>query len=137
MLIEPIVVMIESLSQVMLSFLGESLIAWCARKQKVVSLSSYESEYRALASAAIGVLWLKSLFDELGYPKFQHTPVIWCDNTGAGSLTSNAVFHARTKHKRGGCANRLRLDVLTKPLSPSRFEVLREELVVKKLPHLI
>ena len=43
------------------------------------------------------VLWLKSLFSELGY-LCVHTPIIWSDNQAAKSIVENPVFHARTKH---------------------------------------
>ena len=78
--------------------MGNNLIAWSARKQKVVARSSTESEYRSLAFAATEVLWLKSLFEELGVPKLTSVPIVWCDNMGANLLASNPVFHARTKH---------------------------------------
>ena len=42
-------------------FLGPNLVSWCSKKQVVVSRSSIESEYRALALAASEVLWIKSL----------------------------------------------------------------------------
>jgi len=43
------------------------LISWTSRKQKVVSWSSIESKYRALADLAVEVTWIRSLLDE---PKF-------------------------------------------------------------------
>ena len=78
-------------------FLGSNLVSWCSKKQAVVSRSSTESEYRALALAASEVLWIKSLLTELGVSLIS-TPVIWCDNQSAAALTSNPKFHARTKH---------------------------------------
>ncbi|KAH9736625.1 retrovirus-related pol polyprotein from transposon RE1 [Citrus sinensis] len=78
-------------------FLGPNLVSWCSKKQAVVSRSSTESEYRALALAASEVLWIKSLLTELGVSLIS-TPVIWCDNQSAAALTSNPKFHARTKH---------------------------------------
>ena len=75
-------------------YLGENLIAWWARKQQVVARSSAESKYRALASAATEILWVQSLFIELGVPKLATVPIIWCDNVGASSLASNPIFHA-------------------------------------------
>ena len=39
-------------------FLGDSLISWCNKKQTVVSLSSTEVEYKALADTTRELLWL-------------------------------------------------------------------------------
>lgn len=47
-------------------FLGNTLVSWGSRKQKVVSRSSTESEYRALADGAAELRWLYSLITELG-----------------------------------------------------------------------
>ena len=56
-----------------------------------------EADYRALAQGVTEVLWLKSLFSELGYP-FSSSPIIWCDNTAAKSIAENPFFHSWTKH---------------------------------------
>jgi histone deacetylase 1/2 len=78
-------------------FYGPNLIAWSARKQPTVSRSSTESEYKALANATAELIWTHSLLKELGV-KHERPPVFWCDNIGASYLSSNPLFHARTKH---------------------------------------
>ncbi|GJT76414.1 reverse transcriptase domain-containing protein [Tanacetum coccineum] len=78
-------------------FLGDSLISWQSKKQAVVSRSSTEAEYRALADCSCEITWLNSLLKDLHIPIT--TPVkVFCDNSSAIALASNPVQHARTKH---------------------------------------
>ena len=77
--------------------MGSSLVSWASSKQKVVSRSSAESEYRSVANGAAELAWLCSLLSELCIP-LQQVPLILCDNVSANYMTSNPVFHARTKH---------------------------------------
>lgn len=114
------------------------------RKQRAVARSSTEAEYRALATATSEMVWLMSLFGELGL-KLSRDPTLFCDNIGATQLSVNPV-HSRMKHiaielhfVRDFVNKGLLLvshvsthdqlvDLLTKPLSRARFQTLRSKI---------
>ncbi|KAA0042921.1 Retrovirus-related Pol polyprotein from transposon TNT 1-94 [Cucumis melo var. makuwa] len=50
-------------------YLGNSLISWYSKKQSIVSRSSTESEYRALADTTAELLWLRWLLADMGVPQ--------------------------------------------------------------------
>ncbi|KAM1479039.1 hypothetical protein ACFX2I_026387 [Malus domestica] len=126
-------------------YLGSNLVSWSSKKQKTVSRSSTEAEYRQLAYTAAEISWLRSLFRDLQLNLA--CPTIWCDNISSISLASNPVFHSRTKHLevdyhyvrekvvRGEllvnfiCSQDQVADLCTKGLSSARFKML-----VSKLP---
>ncbi|XP_075076631.1 uncharacterized protein LOC107793242 [Nicotiana tabacum] len=76
---------------------GGNLISWKSKKQNVVSRSSAEAEYRAMAQFVCEVVWVHQLLSEVG---FQTTlpAKLWCGNQAALHISSNPVFHERTKH---------------------------------------
>lgn len=78
-------------------FLGDSLILWQSSKQKVVSQSSIESEYRAMALVYIEFTWISSLQSYL-LVHLVATPVLLTDNIGVNALAHNPVFYAHTKY---------------------------------------
>lgn len=77
--------------------LGKTPICWKSKKQTVVSRSSSEAEYRAMAAAASEVTWVVRLLQELGIPNL--APVtLHCDNQSSIHIAKNPVCHERTKH---------------------------------------
>ena len=78
-------------------FLGPNLISWSCTKQKVVSRSSVELEYRVLASLTAEIVWVQAILKVLCIS--QTTPLlVWCDNKSTTALAANFVFHACSKH---------------------------------------
>ncbi|XP_019096554.1 PREDICTED: uncharacterized protein LOC109130916 [Camelina sativa] len=78
-------------------YLGGNPISWSSKKQRSVSLSSTEAEYRVVANTASEVSWVCSLLTKLGI-SLPAPPVIYCDNVSATYLSANPVFHSRMKH---------------------------------------
>uniref|UniRef100_A0A803PQB9 Reverse transcriptase Ty1/copia-type domain-containing protein n=1 Tax=Cannabis sativa TaxID=3483 RepID=A0A803PQB9_CANSA len=132
-------------------YLGDTLVSWSSKKQVVVSRSSTESEYRALAQVSAEIAWIQALLKEFDFP-LHYTPITWCDNMGASSLAANPVYHARTKHieldvhfVRDKVLNKLLevryvpssdqiADCLTKSLTNHRFHFLVDKLGVVETP---
>jgi hypothetical protein len=78
-------------------FLGPNLISLCAKKQKTVSRSSTEAEYKTMVDATAEITWVQAVLQELRIP-CPLSARLWCDNMGAKYLASNPVFHGRMKH---------------------------------------
>jgi hypothetical protein len=132
-------------------YLGKNLISWSCRKQATVARSSTEAEYKALANTAAEIKWMQSLFLELGLP-LQAPPCYGVTILEPLTLSSNPVFHARTKHVeidfhfvRDMVASKQLIvrfisstdqlaDLLTKPISSIGFCNLRTKLNVLSIP---
>ena len=78
-------------------FLGSNLVSWSSKRQPVVSRSSAEAEYRAVANGVAEASWLRQLLAELHSPLAKST-LVYCDNVSAVYLSTNPVQHQRTKH---------------------------------------
>jgi len=122
-------------------FLGKSLISWRTKRQKTVSLSSAEAEYRAMAGTCCELTWLRHLLTDLHMP-VSDPVTLHCDNQAALHIAKNPVFHERTRHiemdchfirdkiLRGEIATRYVIssqqlaDVFTKALGKEKFKQL-------------
>nr|BDI54594.1 NBS-containing resistance-like protein [Triticum aestivum] len=71
-------------------FLGNNLISWSSKRQPIVSRSSAEAEYRAVANCVAESTWLRQLLMELHSTPTRATNV-YCDNICATYLSSNPV----------------------------------------------
>ena len=67
-------------------FVGGNLVSWKSKKQSVVSWSSVESKYRAMAQVVCEITWIHQLLMEVDI------------ETSSIHIASNQVFHERTKH---------------------------------------
>ena len=109
--------------------------------------SSTEAEYRALTQATTDALWVQTLLHELTDP-FSN-PIVYRDNQSAVLLAHNPILHTRTKHmeidpfffvREKILAKQLSIvhipgtdqwaDILTRPVSTSKFLLMRSKLNV-------
>ena len=61
------------------TYVGGNLVTWCSRKQKVISCSSAEAEYRVMPATAREMVWLQSFVQDLGITTSMPMPM-HCDN---------------------------------------------------------
>ncbi|KAM2243723.1 hypothetical protein ACFX1S_010508 [Malus domestica] len=84
------------------TFVDGNLVTWKSKKQTVIARSSVEAEYRAMASTACELIWLKGFLCDLGFPA-TFPMSLFCDNQAAMHIAYNPVFHERTKHIEVDC----------------------------------
>jgi hypothetical protein len=78
-------------------FLGDNLIFWSSKRQNIISRSSVEAEYRAVANDVAEACWLHHILLELCNTLSRAT-LVYCDNVGAIYFSTNPVQHQRIKH---------------------------------------
>jgi Reverse transcriptase (RNA-dependent DNA polymerase) len=84
------------------TIVGRNLITWKSKKQNIVARSSAEAEYRAMASTASELIWVRQVLADLNITN--HEPIkIFCDNQAVRHIASNPVFHERTKQIEVDC----------------------------------
>ncbi|KAE8700736.1 4-coumarate--CoA ligase [Hibiscus syriacus] len=70
---------------------GSHFLSWSSRKQRSVSRSTAEAEYRSLVDTTTEVLWVKVVLDYMNV-ELSQAPVIWCDNTSIVVMAANLKF---------------------------------------------
>ena len=129
-------------------FLAEGIICWKTRRQKSISLSSTEAEYKSMSDACCQLAWLHNFLTEIGESPEHPTPLCG-DNQGAIFNALNPIVEHRTKHVdlryhyireflNTGKKRRLKLyyvrtddqiaDTFTKPLAFPKFSKFRSKL---------
>nr|GEX53357.1 putative ribonuclease H-like domain-containing protein [Tanacetum cinerariifolium] len=78
------------------SLVGGNLVTWKSKKQKVVSLSSAEAEFRGIAKGLAEALWIRKLVSEIGFPPKESIRIM-SDNKAAIQISENHVQHDKTK----------------------------------------
>ena len=120
-------------------------VTWSSQRQRLVTLSTTESEYAAAATAAKEAIWIRKLLSDIEY-RCETGTLLYVDNQSAIKLAKNPEFHKRTKHidiryhylrekYQSGEINIQyvpsevqKADILTKPLARDRFTSLRDSL---------
>ena len=116
-----------------------------AMKQGSIAQITAEVEYIAVSDACKEEVWLRKLLSNLFGGKLDST-IINCDNQSCIELSENPMFHDRLKHiemkyhfirdlvQRGTlklqyiCINEQSVDILTKPLTTTKFVYFRDML---------
>jgi hypothetical protein len=129
--------------------LGSAMISWSSRRQGSIAQSTVEAEYIVASAASREAVWLKKLLSDLFNVELEPI-LIHCDNQSCIKLSENPVFHDRSKHiemryqyvRDMVQKNILSIqyvptaeqtaDILTKPLSLTKFVYFRDKLGVAK-----
>ena len=95
---------------------------------------SAEAENRARAHTTCELTWLRTVLQEFGL--LTHgPPPLYCDNQAAIHITSNPVFHERTKHIEDDChfvRSKVESKDIITPFVPSRSQLV--DIFTKTLP---
>ena len=127
--------------------LNGAAVAWKSKRQSVVALSSAEAEFVAASAMVQEVIYIRRFLENLGFPQKlptvvyedNRTCVAWSEGSVGGSdrakhidlrehFVHDAVQRGSLKLRPIASASNV-ADLLTKPLSPVVFSVLRKALM--------
>ncbi len=81
------------------AMMSGAAVAWCARQQEVVAMSSAESEYISMCAGVKETVWLRRLTSGLQVvPGSESATVMHVDNQAAIALAQNTAVNRRNKH---------------------------------------
>ena len=78
-------------------YLAGRSVTWSSQRQRLVTLSTIESEYVAATTAAKELCWIRKLLNDIGY-RSASSSILFVDNQNAIKLAKNPEYHKRTKH---------------------------------------
>lgn len=79
--------------------IGNNLISWKSKKEKLVALSSMEAEFIALCESVCEGKWLKELIREIGFDKIIKKPtIVYTDSKSIIDWSKEFKITARNKH---------------------------------------
>jgi hypothetical protein len=73
-------------------YLGDHLVSWSSKRQHMVSRSSAEAEYRAVANAIAEATWIRKLLHKLHRPS-PPAMIVFCDNVSVVYMSMNPIQH--------------------------------------------
>jgi hypothetical protein len=76
---------------------GNGPLTWSSKQQVIIALLSCEAEYITCSHCAHQILWLHSLFQEIGFLQ-QHPTPLYCNNQGTVTCTHDPQSHSCMKH---------------------------------------
>lgn len=128
------------------AMMGGAAVAWGARPQEVVALSSAESEYISMCNGARETVWLRRLVSGMKIIDGMDAPTtMLVDNQAAKALANNSAVNRRNKHidvrfhytrqviqegalkPRYCCTEEMVADMMTKPLGRVKLQKFRND----------
>ena len=76
---------------------GTGAVSWASKLQSVVATSSTEAEFYGAAFVGAEIKWMRELFNELGYPIVEPSP-LFMDNQGTIKNLQANVDRSKMKH---------------------------------------
>ncbi|XP_020262510.1 uncharacterized protein LOC109838480 [Asparagus officinalis] len=101
------------------TYVGGNLVTWRSKKQDVVSRSSAEAEYRAMAHTACEMIWLRKFMTEFGFVQPGPMPM-HCDNQDAWEKKIVSLIFTPSSQQLA--------DILTKATSSKVFSTICDKL---------